>query len=98
MQPGTYYYARVASVNEMGLSPWSPLSLPSPSGAYCPAEIPQDPGIELLQVGCTSLSFGWKRPYCGGAPVTHYVIRFAESEAALQNEDCYECSLDETQI
>lgn len=98
MQPGTYYYARVASVNEMGLSPWSPLSLPSPSGAYCPAEIPQDPGIELLRVGCTSLSFGWKRPYCGGAPVTHYVIRFAESEAALQNEDCYEFSLDETEI
>eukprot|EP00435_Cladocopium_sp_Y103_P058545 s504_g20.t1 len=98
MQPGTYYYARVASVNEMGLSPWSPLSLPSPSGAYTPAEIPQDPGIELLRVGCTSLSFGWKRPYCGGAPVTHYVIRFAESEAALQNEDCYEFSLDETEI
>lgn len=98
MQPGTYYYARVASVNEMGLSHWSPVSLPCPSGAYPPAEIPQDPGIELLRVGCTSLSFGWTRPYCGGAPVTHYVVRFAESAAALQEDDCYEFSLDETEI
>jgi len=98
MQPGTYYYARVASVNEMGLSAWSPVSLPAASGAYSPAGIPQDPGIELLRVGCTSLSFGWKRPYCGGAPVTHYIVRFAETAEDLQKDDCYEFSLEETEI
>eukprot|EP00438_Fugacium_kawagutii_P008690 Skav236550 [mRNA] locus=scaffold1066:27066:29097:- [translate_table: standard] len=44
MQPGTYYYCRVASVNEMGLSDWSPVSLPSPSVPWRHNAIGEAPG------------------------------------------------------
>jgi len=91
LRPGTGYYARVASRNKVGVSVWSPISELMATGIRHPDKIPEDPGILCLRSGCTTLTFGWKRPVsCHGAPVTHYIVRLSESEAELQSEDCHE--------
>eukprot|EP00930_Biecheleria_cincta_P048603 TRINITY_DN3388_c0_g3_i1.p1 TRINITY_DN3388_c0_g3~~TRINITY_DN3388_c0_g3_i1.p1 ORF type:complete len:2312 (-),score=361.26 TRINITY_DN3388_c0_g3_i1:366-7250(-) len=96
VKPGTYYYIRIASVNEMGIGEWSQVSAPIPSGMDVPESIPVD--IQVLRTGCTSLTFGWQRPFCWGAPVTHYMIRFAETEEGLWKDDCKEFRLEETEV
>lgn len=98
VKPGTYYYLRVASVNEMGVGEWSAPSEKLPSGMDVPECIPCDPGLQVLRKGCTSLTFGWKRPFCWGAPVTHYVVRFAETDQGLWADDCTEICLEEPEV
>jgi len=64
-----------------------------------PDPVPKNPGIECLRSGCTSLAFVWQRPpCCWGAPVTHYVVRFAESEEGLWDENCGEFGHEEQEV
>lgn len=96
LSPGTGYFARVASRNQVGLSEWSPVSELLPTDIGLPAPIPEHPGIACVRSGCTTLTFAWHRPEtCNGAPITHYVVRIAESEVELRREDCREFEQDE---
>jgi len=95
LRPGTRYYLKVASNCILGLSPFSPTSEACCTTCAVPALIPQNPGIELVRAGCSSLTFGWQRAYCWGAPVTHYLLRVAGSVTALETDQCLEIEVEE---
>lgn len=88
--PGTGFFLKVASRNAVGLGPFGPVSLMMCTEIGPPAPIPQDPGISLLRTGITTLTFGWQRPHCSGAPITHYRLRFSTTPEGLWKEDCLE--------
>lgn len=92
LNPGTQYYMQAASRNKVGLSPFGPVSDIMATTCRVPDPIPEDPGIVMLRSGRTTLTFGWTRPECWGAPITHYLVRVAETEDALWADTCQEFS------
>eukprot|EP00928_Gymnodinium_smaydae_P026547 TRINITY_DN20815_c0_g2_i1.p1 TRINITY_DN20815_c0_g2~~TRINITY_DN20815_c0_g2_i1.p1 ORF type:complete len:2074 (+),score=246.85 TRINITY_DN20815_c0_g2_i1:353-6223(+) len=95
LREGTRYYVRVAARNGVGLGLYGPASEPHATLCRVPDPIPHDPGIEPLETGCTTLTVGWKRPYCQGGPISHYNVRCAPSQEGLHLEDCFTFDLEE---
>jgi hypothetical protein len=99
LDPGTYYYFKAAARNAVGLGPWSAVSEKAGTLADVPASIPENPGIELIRTGCTTLTFGWQRTVdCRGAPVTHYVVRYAEDRETLYTDNANQFEIEETKF
>ena len=92
LEPGVLYYARVAAVNSVGLSPWSVAHQP-----IAPASAPDAPAVVHVtsvasQSGSpiTSLDVSWEPPANatgdGGNDITSYIVEWYTAEAVCEQQ------------
>ncbi|CAK0866341.1 unnamed protein product [Prorocentrum cordatum] len=85
LRPGTVYHFRVASRNREGQGQFGPVSA-AISTASSEPDAPED--LTSLHTSSFGISLGWRRGDCRGAPVTHYIVRYADAEEVLSTENC----------